>query len=487
MMNDKLELAKLLEEKAKRIRYNRLDTFFPDEGPYRRELYPKHVEFMEAGALFSQRAAVAANRTGKTIMAAYEVTLHATGLYPKWWKGRRFDSAVAIWVAGINNQTTREIIQVELCGDMIDLGSGMIPKAILDAGKFVRKSGVQDAIETLYIPHVAGGFSRIDFKAYEQGPETFQGTKKQVIWLDEEPKNTKIYSECLTRTMDRDNPGLLLCTFTPLFGLSDVVLSFLPGGVMPPNGVNPDNPYKFVTMISWDEVPHITDKDKKERLASYHEYERKARSTGMPGLGAGSVYPYPEEDIVVDPFEIPIWFPKAYGLDVGWNKTAAVWGALDPSSGIIYLYSEHYEGQQLPAIHASGIKARGEWIPGVIDPRGADNRSQIDGTRLIDLYQQEGLDLGFADNSVDAGVYAISQLFAAGKLKIFSSLKNLMAEFRVYRRDENGKIVKKHDHLMDAMRYLIMSGMSRASTSTDTDEINKFMHDETGRSKWTGY
>jgi Terminase RNaseH-like domain len=47
---------------------------------------------------------------------------------------------------------------------------------------------------------------------------------------------------------------------------------------------------------------------------------------------------------------------------------------------------------------------------------------------------------------------------SAGRLKVFSSLSNWYQEFRLYRRDENGKVVKERDHLMDAMRYLVKSG-----------------------------
>ena len=46
-------------------------------------------------------------------------------------------------------------------------------------------------------------------------------------------------------------------------------------------------------------------------------------------------------------------------MDVGWNRTAAVWGATDPGSGRIILYDEHYRGQGEPASHAEAIKARG--------------------------------------------------------------------------------------------------------------------------------
>src|SRR6516162_8297821 len=43
-------------------------------------------------------------------------------------------------------------------------------------------------------------------------------------------------------------------------------------------------------------------------------------------------------------------------------------GARDPASGMVYLYSEHYQGQGEPSSHAQAIRARGDWILGVIDP-----------------------------------------------------------------------------------------------------------------------
>jgi hypothetical protein len=49
------------------------------------------------------------------------------------------------------------------------------------------------------------------------------------------------------------------------------------------------------------------------------------------------------------------------------------------------------------------------------------------------------------------------------RLKVFSSLRNWLNEFRLYRRDEKGKVVKDNDHLMDATRYLVVSGLSRAA------------------------
>ena len=209
------------------------------------------------------------------------------------------------------------------------------------------------------------------------------------------------------------------------------------------------------------DVPHLDEKTKAELLASTPPYLRDARTKGIPGLGSGAIYPIAESEFVVDPFKIPAFWPRAYALDIGWNKTACVWGAWDRSVGMLYLYTEHYRGQAEPSIHAAAIKARGEWIPGVVDP-SARGRAVKDGERLIEIYQNLGLKLSKADNAVEAGIYDVWERLSTGRLKVFSTMQNLLAEYRIYRRDEHGAIVKANDHALDAMRYLVRSGQAVA-------------------------
>ena len=235
---------------------------------------------------------------------------------------------------------------------------------------------------------------------------------------------------------------------------------------------------------TWEDVPHISEKAKAEMLDAMEPHMRDARAKGIPVMGAGVIYPVPESAFVVEPFEMPDWWPRAYGLDVGWKRTAAIWGAWDRDSDCIYLYSEHYMGQAAPAVHASGIKQRGEWIWGAIDPASAGS-GQVDGRKLREEYAKEGLNLIDADNAVEAGIHAFYQRLVSGRLKVFSTCRNFISEFRIYRRDENGKIVKENDHLMDAGRYLIMSGMRVAKTPPYDDEDESFHR--VARNRSTGY
>lgn len=449
---DRLEYLKLLEEKAKRERERKVLTYYPDEGPLRRELYAKHMEFFAAGVTHLERAAIAANRVGKTTLSAYETTLHLTGRYPTWWKGRRFKHPVEWWAASDTSETTRDILQLEFLGKIDHIGTGMIPKDYI-IGDPSRRRGVSDAVDTVRVKHTSGGESSLSFKSYDQGREKFQGTKKHGVSLDEEP-DMGVYTECLTRLMSTtagDEDGLMLCTFTPLKGMSAVVLSFL----------NEPNPNRFVLMMGFDDVPHLSPESKAKLLASFPPHERDARSKGIPQLGSGAIYPVPESDIVIPDMEIPPHWPRAYGLDVGWNRTAAIWGAWNRETDTIYLFAEHYRGQAEPSIHAEAVKARGKWIPGVIDP-ASRGRGQADGLKLLQMYKDLGLDIEVAENGVESGIYDVWQRMSTGRLKVFKSLTNWLAEFRLYRRDDKGRIVKENDHLMDGSKYLVVSGIKRA-------------------------
>ncbi|MDE4303619.1 terminase family protein [Phaeobacter gallaeciensis] len=230
-----------LEEKARRQRQDRWARLFPDEDTvqpdgsliHARRKYAKHLEFFRAGATYRERCAMAANRVGKTYgMGGYEIVTHLTGIYPHWWEGRRFTRPIKAWAAGKTNETTRDIIQFELMGELHKRpdgrrffdGTGLIPGKHI--GGLTFKKGGSDLIDVVKIRHASGGWSRLGLKSYEQGRGAFEGTAQHVIWLDEEPP-IEIYGECLIRTATTG--GITMLTFTPLDGISETVMQFMDG------------------------------------------------------------------------------------------------------------------------------------------------------------------------------------------------------------------------------------------------------------------
>jgi hypothetical protein len=78
--------------------------------------YPKQTEFHAAGATHRERLLCAANQSGKTLAGGMECAMHATGRYPNWWKGKRFDRPTIGWIAGTTCETTRDTVQRILVG-----------------------------------------------------------------------------------------------------------------------------------------------------------------------------------------------------------------------------------------------------------------------------------------------------------------------------------------------------------------------------------
>ena len=216
--NPSLLLKRLKAETARRTQENRLKVYTP---------YTKQVEFHALGASKRERLLMASNRFGKTECGGAETAMHLTGLYPEWWVGKRFDHPIKAWAAGVTSESTRDVVQDKLLGPPSRseaLGTGYVPKALIADVSPAR--GIADAIDTVSIEHVSGGYSTLQFKSYERGREKWQGSALHVLWLDEEcPMD--IYMEGLTRT--NETKGIVYLTFTPLKGMSDVVMRFLYG------------------------------------------------------------------------------------------------------------------------------------------------------------------------------------------------------------------------------------------------------------------
>lgn len=472
MNDDAKRVRAILKEIEHRRRTNRIRLFFPDSGKYRRELYQRHMEAFRLGASKRVRVIQAGNRVGKTEgLGGVELTYHLTGDYPAWWEGKRFTRPIKAWAAGDTKETTRDILQAKLLGPVGQFGTGLIPMPAL--GRYSLRANSGGAVEWIKVRHVSGGWSLLGFKSYEQGRKSFQGTEQHFILLDEECP-LPIYEECMLRlTTTR---GLILLTYTPLEGRTKLIRAIAD---MQKNGraVKADQTPATVS-ISVFEVPHLSEQDIEDIKATTSPHTWNARLFGIPGLGEGAVYPVPVSEVVCKPFQIPSHWPRVYGMDVGWNRTAVVWGAIDKESDTVYLYAEHYVGKAEPAVHANGIKLRGDWIPGVID-KAARGTSPTDGDNLLLMYRKLGLKLTPTDVSDpksetrEGGIMQVLARLSTGRLKVFSTLQNWISEYENYHRkeDRNGesRIVKEDDHLMDATRYLIVWGLKRARVFAPTN------------------
>jgi phage terminase large subunit-like protein len=418
--------------------------------------------FHEAGKDFRERLLMAGNQLGKTLSAAAETSIHATGRYPDWWKGRVFTTPIDCWVSGVTGESTRDNPQRWLYGPLGQKGTGMLPlNSIKDASP---RRGLADALDTLIVKwggggDVQAGESQIGFKSYDQGREKWQGPTKHFIWFDEEPPQD-IYTEGLTRTNVNLNP--VFTTFTPLQGMSDVVKRFLIDKVQ---GTH-------VTQMEIEEAEHYSPEERKAIIASYPPHEREARAKGIPMMGSGRVFPVEEEFIKEEAFEIPSHWAYIGGIDFGWDHpSAGVKIAWDRDSDVLHVIACHRKKEQTPVMFAATVKPWGNWLPWSWPHDGEQSAGKFggkDNIHLAQLYQEQGLKMlpehaTFEDggNGVEAGVQDMLDRMMTGRLKVFSHLNDWFEEFRLYHR-KDGLIVKLNDDILCATRYAIM--MKRFAT-----------------------
>lgn len=434
---------------ADRARFNKLKAYKP---------YPKQADFH--AAIYRERLLMAGNQLGKTMSAAAETAIHATGRYPDWWKGRVFNEPISAWVSGVTGESTRDNPQRWLYGAIGSPGTGMVPKdAIRDTSP---RRGLADALDTMIVAHGGGGDiqageSQIGFKSYDQGREKWQGPTKQLIWFDEEPPSD-IYTEGLTRTNVNLCPVMM--TFTPLLGMSEVVQRFLIDKVA---GTH-------VTQMTIEDVDHYTPEERSAIIASYPSHEREARAKGVPTMGSGRVFPIEEEFIKCEAFQIPDHWVQIGGLDFGWDHpSAGARLAWDRDTDTIYVTATHRAREQTPAIFSLAVKPWGHWLPWAW-PHDGLQHEKGSGEQLAKQYKEQGLNMlrdkashapkdgeaeGTGGNSVEAGITEMLDRMQAGKWKVFAHLNDWFEEFRLYHR-KDGLIVKLKDDVISASRYAMM-------------------------------
>lgn len=465
-------VAEELEELARRTRRRRLLYYRP---------YPKQYDFHAAGLSARERLFCAGNQEGKTYAGAHELAYHATGDYPDWWTGRRYNRPILAWTGAVTDEASKEIIQDALLGtesddrNSDDFGTGTLPYDKIGTISR-RQSHVKGVINEIYVKHVSGGWSRIVLKTYAQGAAKWQGKKVDVVWLDEEPtgENADIYSEALTRTQAAEG-GMLFMTRTPLNGMTPIIKAFFsPEEGSTPKSLTRMSIYECCGGVWEDGYPwagqewkgHYDRDQVAEIVSAWPAHERETRANGTPLAGEGLVFPVDHTEIMCAPFEIPAHFARICGTDFGISHPAAgAWLAHDRHQDIVYLYDCYRKADQTPVYHASAIKKRDpqNYIP-VAWPHDGLNRGK-DGKNVKQMYKAEGAKMmrESARYDDDKGgpqdpepiCLDILERMHTGRFKVFSNQDLWFEEARSYHR-KNGKIVDANDDIMAATRTAMM-------------------------------
>ncbi len=458
---DKLKnLVETLSAAADRKKFFKLAYFKP---------YPKQSKFMALGATKRERLLTAGNQQGKTEAGAAEAAYHATGLYPKWWKGRVWERPTKGWVVGETGVLVRDVQQKKLVGPpgvVADFGSGLIPRDMIIDKTLAR--GVSDAYDTIQVRHTSGGVSIVTFKSYEQGRTKLQGDSLDWVWADEEmsgPDAEAIYSELLARTTagsDPNNPqvGILFLTLTPLQGMTRVVSRFLQ---------EEHQDRAFINMVIED-AAHISEADRQKIIEGYKPHERAARTRGEPMLGEGAVFPFDEATLKTELSMgmVPAHWAKIWGIDFGIaHPFAGVLCAWDRETDIFYVLHTLRVSDQMPLQHAVPMKAVGVNVP-VAWPQDGHQRDKGSGDVLSLIYKRQGLRMltdhaTWPDGSIstEAGILELQERMQTGRFKCNAWCTEFWEEYRrLHRKD--GLIVKVFDDVIDAtLKALMMRRFAR--------------------------
>ena len=437
------QLVAVFSELTESMSKERIEAYRP---------YTKQKEFHAAGKDKRERLLRAGNQNGKSLCVGSEASYHLTGKYPDWWEGRKWDRPTVVWASGETGEATRDNPQRVLLGLPGEEGTGAIPAACLgDYGMAMGTANLYDYIKVRH--HTDGmfdGWSMLRLKYYAQGRRKWQGPPVDFVWFDEEPPED-IYDEGLARTIATG--GMAAMSFTPLQGMSSVVLRFLGEG-------KTDD--RHDTNMTIEDAEHISPAERARIIASFPAHEREARARGIPTLGSGMIFPVIENEIVVEPFPIPDYWKNIAGIDFGWDHpTGAAKLAYDADNDIVYLVADYRASEMTPVLHAASLKPWGDWLPWSW-PHDGLQHDKGSGEQLAEGYRKNGLGLlpdraTFADgtNGVEAGVQDMLERMQTGRWKVFSTCQSWLSELRLYHR-KDGRIVKERDDVISASRYAYM-------------------------------
>lgn len=250
----------------------------------------------------------------------------------------------------------------------------------------------------------------------------------------------------------------------------------------------PDHKYVHAKTTDNDTLPT----DYVDSLMQMPEAWVKRFVEGSFDVFSGQIWPEFNRDIhVLKPFPLPDWYDLMEGIDWGYrNPTSVLWAKFD-DKGNCFIVDEHLEANRLASYHAGKVHDRrneqwGQPIETMIDP----SSSKIDptsGRSVIDEFNDGGIIVSPADNAVIAGVNRIGEWLrldpkhehpvtgeihpeaADGKgyprLYVFANCVNLIEHLQQYQwkkqpptaeEDAKEKPLKKDDHDVDALRYILM-------------------------------
>jgi len=219
---------------------------------------------------------------------------------------------------------------------------------------------------------------------------------------------------------------------------------------------------RHITRMTIDDAEHYTPEQRQAIIDSYPAHEREARVKGLPSLGSGRVFPFEEEGLRCEPFQIPAYFVQINGVDFGFDHPfAACHCAWDREDDVFYVVSTYRDKGGSAPIHAAAMRPWGTWTP-TAWPHDGLQHDKGSGAQLAEQYRDNGVNMLYEHATheaggfgLEAGIAEMSERMQTGRWKVFNGNEDWFGEFRLYHR-EDGKIIKVRDDLLSATRYALM-------------------------------
>ena len=445
---------------AEDMQFNQLQYFRPFE---------HQLAFFKTGSS-ARRGILAANRIGKTVSTCYETAMHLTGIYPDWWEGHRFDSAITAMVAGEGWSQVAMVLQNELLGTQDvkiteQLGTGAIPRYCI-----IRDTMRNDGANCLGVEvrHITGAKSYLLFANYTQEVRQMQGFKLNLAVFDEQPPDD-FFSEIVTRTATTQ--GQVLCSFTPLKGLNGLVSKFW----------NHEDGYDFIR-VSWEDVPEYDPWQEPFLLKStrlqlerdYLPHEREARIAGKPVMGKGAVFQIRDWPLYktgdYNFRELPN-IQRVISLDLGLvnDKTVISLIYWDPIEKVAYLHRQIVvQGveEAVPTQYINHLLRPEVFGTPIVLPADASTpgRYTMSSSSIRELFEQYELNVyqkaimnppdsqGRVTNHKSYGINQMRQMLEFGTLQVNENCVEFLREAQNYYVDEHGRF-SDPDDCIDSARY----------------------------------
>ena len=298
----------------------------------------------------------------------------------------------------------------------------------------------------------------IEFKAFNQGRELFQGRAIDSCHCDEQCHHDfqGIFNELQARLLAKS--GFLSWSMTPI-----IPQPFLEERI----DDLPDTDEIFHADLNSNRKSvggYIPDKRIDDMITDWPEEVQATRIKGQFASFYGAVYKTFNRSIhVIKPFKIPEEWTKYRCFDFGFtNPFVCLWLAKDKDENW-YVYREYYKAKTGIDEHIDTVKRfskKEQYFASWADPENAEDRDEL---------RKAGIPTLLARKEVARGIETVQsklKIKANGKpsLSIFNTCKNTCREFVTYRyptgsSSRNPKDIpeQKNDHTLDAIRYGIHS------------------------------